>query len=202
MAGTLSVQTIQGLATAPDPTTVSIPAGYKLVGTDTGSVYAPGGVLQVVNFVTSDQGSVSVTTADTTLNPDVAITVTPKASGSHFLIQARWGGEGTSGLGWNNLWNIHRDGSRINAPGTNEWHGLAQYNQPYGVGADDNSTPNFLQFSTLDTTGSTAGTAITYRLVVVGAGTYTLWTNRTFGSAGQNGYETFSSELIIMEIAQ
>jgi len=202
MAGTLSVQTIQGLATAPDPTTVSIPTGYKLVGTDTGSVYAPGGVLQIVNFVTSDKGSVSVTTADTTLNPDVAITVTPKASGSHFLIQARWGGEYYYGTAWNFMWNIHRDGSRINSPGTNHWEGLAMGNNPYGDTANDDSTPNFVQFSTLDTTGSTAGTDITYRLVVTTTSTFTLWTNRCFGSAGQTGYENFSSELIVTEIAQ
>jgi len=165
-------------------------------------VQPPGTVLQVVNFVTSDKGSVSVTTADTTLNPDVAITVTPKASGSHFLIQARWGGEYYYGTAWNFMWNIHRDGSRINAPGTNNWEGLAMGNNPYGTSVNDDSTPNFVQFSTLDTTGSTAGTDITYRLVVATSNTYTLWTNRCFGSAGQNGYENFSSELVVTEIAQ
>lgn len=189
---TLQVRNIQ--ADAGSNNTISVASGHVL--------HAPGHVLQVVNFVTSDKGSVSVTTADTTLSPDVAITVTPKASGSHFLIQARWGGEGTYDLAWNHAWNIHRDGSRINAPGTNNWEGLAQYNQPYGVGADNNSTPNFVQFSTLDTTGSTAGTAITYRLVISGSGSHTLWTNRTFGSVGQNVYENFSSELIVSEIAQ
>jgi len=52
MAGTLSVQTIQGLATAPDPTTISIPAGYKLVAADTGGIVAPGSVINFGSYNT------------------------------------------------------------------------------------------------------------------------------------------------------
>ena len=189
---TLQVRNIQGDTGSNN--TISVASGHVL--------HAPGHVLQIVNFVTTDKGSVSVTTSDTTLSPDVAITVTPKASGSHFLIQARWGGEYYYATAWNFMWNIHRDGSRINAPGTNNWEGLAMGNNPYGSTANDDSTPNFVQFSTLDTTGSTAGTDITYRLVVTANSTQTLWTNRCFGSAGQSAYENFSSELIVTEIAQ
>jgi hypothetical protein len=53
MAGTLSVQQIQGLASATDPTTVTIPAGHKLVASDTGGVISPG---QVINFGSYNTG--------------------------------------------------------------------------------------------------------------------------------------------------
>jgi len=42
MAGTLSVQQIQGLASAADPTTVTIPTGHKLVASDTSGTLSAG----------------------------------------------------------------------------------------------------------------------------------------------------------------
>ena len=53
MAGTLSVQQIQGLASAADPTTVTIPTGHKLVAADTGGVISPG---QVINYGSYNTG--------------------------------------------------------------------------------------------------------------------------------------------------
>ena len=158
-----------------------------------------GNVLQVVHFLTSDQGSVSVTTADTALSPDIFKTITPVADGSNFLITVRWGGEVTTGFQWNSGINIHRDGVRINAPGTLNYQGLSSPVLTY-FSSDNNSTPDILNFSTLDTTGSTAGTPITFRLVMAGDGTYTVWTNRCFATPASS-YETFSTEIIITEIA-
>jgi len=53
MAGTLSVQQIQGLATATDPTTVTIPTGHKLVGEDAASIAAPGTPIQMFQHSTN-----------------------------------------------------------------------------------------------------------------------------------------------------
>lgn len=52
MAGTLSVQQIQGLASAADPTTVTIPSGHKLVANDTGGVISPGQVINTGSYNT------------------------------------------------------------------------------------------------------------------------------------------------------
>ena len=164
------------------------------------SAMPAGSVLQVVHFLTSDQGSVSVTTADTALSPDIFKTITPVGDGSNFLITVRWAGESTYGFQWSSNVNILRDGVRINAPGTLNYQGLGSLVLTY-YGNDDNSTPDMLNFSTLDTTGSTAGTPITFRLVMAGASTATVWTNRCFGGTTGSGYETFSTEMIIMEIA-
>jgi hypothetical protein len=79
MAGTLSVQTIQGLATAPDPTTVSIASGHIL--------HAPGHVIQVVQTIDDSIDSYSGA-ANSFLNyTGLDTTITPVASDSKFLIQ-------------------------------------------------------------------------------------------------------------------
>jgi len=76
MAGILSVQQIQGLATAADPTTVEISSGHTL--------YAPGHVLQVKHH-TIDPGSQS-TTSTSLVNNGLNITITPHNANSSFLI--------------------------------------------------------------------------------------------------------------------
>jgi len=159
-----------------------------------------GNVLQVVHFLTSDQGSVSVSTSDIALSPDIFKTITPVGDGSNFLITVRWAGESANGFTYNSSINIHRDGVRINAPGTLNYQGLSSPVLTY-YAADNSSTPDMINFSTLDTTGSTAGTPITFRLVFTTAsGSYTVWTNRCF-TAPSSAFETFSTEMIIMEIA-
>lgn len=84
MAGTLSVQTIQGLATAVDPTTVSIATGHKLVGAHNGSIYAPGNVVQVVRH---DWTTQTVTSTSTFIDAtDGSVTITPIFSSSKLLV--------------------------------------------------------------------------------------------------------------------
>jgi len=58
MAGTLSVQKIQGLASSATPTTVEIASGHKITGA-AGSIIQPGMTLQTKSFTTS--GSATTT---------------------------------------------------------------------------------------------------------------------------------------------
>ena len=69
--------------------------------------------------------------------------------------------------------------------------------QTYGQVTDNASTPEILNLQTVDSTGSTVDTPITYTLVASGSSSYTMWTNRCF-----NGLEYGISELIVMEVAQ
>lgn len=62
MAGTLSVQQIQGLASAADPTTVTIPSGHKLVASDTGGVISPGQVINNGSYNTGYGSGARLTT--------------------------------------------------------------------------------------------------------------------------------------------
>ena len=80
MAGTLSVQKIQGLASSATPTTIEISSGHKLTGA-AGSIVAPGGIVNAEQFVydgTTSSTSTNITVFDQN--------ITPKLSGSKFLI--------------------------------------------------------------------------------------------------------------------
>ena len=76
MAGTLSVQQIQGLATAVDPTTVEISSGHTL--------YAPGHIIQVKSVSGSTSAEVSSSTY--TDVPGSSVTITPTSTSSKILI--------------------------------------------------------------------------------------------------------------------
>ena len=77
MAGILSVQQIQGLATATDPTTVEISSGHTLI--------APGHVIQVATGQDATSGT-GLTTSTTTLqSTGLSCTITPKKANSMLL---------------------------------------------------------------------------------------------------------------------
>ena len=82
MAGTLSVQKIQGLATSATPTTVEITSGHKLTGAS-GSIMIPG---QVVQTVYSSSAARDSTTSTTFVNSSLAATITPTSSSSKILV--------------------------------------------------------------------------------------------------------------------
>ena len=76
MAGTLSVQKIQGLASSATPTTVEISSGHKL--------YAPGHVIQVVQTVaTSEESTTSTSLVNYTLGN---VSITPSSTSSKVLV--------------------------------------------------------------------------------------------------------------------
>jgi hypothetical protein len=75
MAGTLSVQKIQGLATSATPTVVEVSSGHTLV--------QPGMILQVVNATKDVQVS---TTSNTFVDTGIAATITPKFATSKILV--------------------------------------------------------------------------------------------------------------------
>jgi hypothetical protein len=160
------------------------------------------GILQVVNKIISTQGSQTIGTSDTQVGTgtDFDISITPKGNGSKFIVSAKWFGEVQTA--WNVMFNIQRDGVRINTDGAtaNPKLGLSVATQTYGQVTNDSTTPEIMYLQTVDSTGSTVGTPITYTLVAAGSSTssYTLWTNRTFTGAG---HEIGVSELIIMEVA-
>ena len=86
MAGTLSVQKIQGLASSATPTTVEIASGHKISGA-AGSIVAPGQVLQCVQYYAANPGSQTTTSAGFTAS-GLKKTITPKASGNLIIVQA------------------------------------------------------------------------------------------------------------------
>ena len=95
-ATTVSATSITGVSTAGITTvftaelkgnisTVTVPTGHKLVGVDTGSVYAPGTIIQVVfgSSTGSNSGAVS-----TWIDSPASVTITPKSSNNKIMIFA------------------------------------------------------------------------------------------------------------------
>ena len=185
----------------PSGEVIKIAAGKTLDLNSQGSVTMPtGSVLQVVNFISTAKTSQTIGTSDTLVS-DITKSITPLGDNSKFLVNIRWFGEADTG--WGTVFNIHMDGTRVNVNGqTNTWTGLAMPLTTYGIVNDIDSTPDTANFSTLVTTSAPAGTALVFKLVASSSTGYTIWTNRVFGNAGGSGYENFTSEIIITEIAQ
>lgn len=174
--------------------------------TSSGSIFAPGALIQVVGKTISTQSSqtVAASAVDTQVGTgsDFILSITPKRTGSYIKITVRMFAE--SDGGWELVYNIQRDGVRVNTINNLKYHGLSMSCVTYGQAADDHSTPDILNIQTLDKSGVTAGVPVSYKLVVSSsnAGTQALFVNRCIDSAGGAGLETGISEIILEEIAQ
>ena len=113
MAGTLSVQKIQGLATSADPTTVEIARGHKLSGA-AGSIITPGQVIQVQH---ASFGSQISSTSSTQTATGIAMDFTPHKANSKLLVRFNLHGvyNVTANSGWN--FYVYRDGSGVTESG-------------------------------------------------------------------------------------
>ena len=197
--GSINLTNVNGTATINDgnPTgnkTFTLPTASGTLKTTSGTV------LQVVSTTFSAQGSTTITTADTSTNPPITHSIVPLGTGSYFRIDVRWFGECTAT--WELLAHIYRNSARLNegAGSTLNYHGLSMATQTYS-GGDSGNTPEILTLVTLDKTGSTAGTAITYELKfsISYPSSQTLWTNRCIGVPAAY-FESGISEIIITEI--
>ena len=179
--------------TLPDETgTVLTTAGVP------SSAMPAGSVLQVVSYLTATQGSQTMTTSDQIIN-NITKVITPLGANSKFLVTVRWFGEVNAA--WNIPFNIHMDGVRVNINGQGRAYGLVMAAQSYGVADNDSSTPETVNMTTLVSTSSVVGTAITFSLVAdADNGAHTLWNNRCFSGSGTGTDEAGTSEMIITEI--
>jgi hypothetical protein len=157
-----------------------------------------GNVLQVVNVLTTAQGSQSLAAVTETVVTGLTLSITPKGANSKFLVQARAFGE--SDVSYNNVYNILMNGVRVNIGGsTQSFAGLSMATTTYGGGPDNNTTPEILTLSTLVSTSSVVGTPITFALAVTASTAKTLFNNRCFAAPALSA-EVGSSEIIITEI--
>ena len=66
-------------------TTITIPTGKTLVGTDEGAFRVPGAILQVIQATTTSQNN---TTSTSFVDTGLTATITPKSSSSKILVMA------------------------------------------------------------------------------------------------------------------
>ena len=157
---------------------------------------AGGKVLQVVSYLTATQSSQTVSTVDAVVN-GMSKTITPIGANSKFLVTVRWIGEVSNT--WDVLFNIQMDGTRVNIDGQGRGYGLTVPVISYYAAADNSSTPEAMNMTTLVASSSVVGTPITFSLVTDTQTTATMWSNRCFVVSTAN-YERGTSEIIITEI--
>ena len=160
MASTLK---INNLDTASG-TTITIPTGKQLIGTDTNSIKAPGMVVQIATD--HDTASLTMGSDQSYHDTGLSITFTPKYSNSIILIQCMMGAEvtGSSNIGIG--FQVYKDGSSI-------------YNNDYALYNSSNNAQRIEQVPILvrETSGNT--TARTYKIVAARrAGGGTAYVNR------------------------
>ena len=109
MAGTLSVQKIQGLATSATPTTVEISSGHKLTGA-AGSIVAPGQVIQTVQNKLEDVTRVAITSSSFQAT-NITGTITPTSTSSKVLIMMSTSGNNNNTNNTGMPITIYRNGS-------------------------------------------------------------------------------------------
>ena len=188
-----SIIKADNISTVSGSGNITIPTGVKVVGTDMGSVVAPGHVVQVVNNKYENPASASgqsISASNSSVEiTGLATTITPKLAGSHFLVQCNVM-HGQSAGGW-----MHCKFSRdVNSTyqaeiQENSWYGKDQY------GGGIESRPWFYHLDT----GATysVGDTITYKFYANTQNSTTLiinWNN--------NNINKSTSYVTVMEIAQ
>lgn len=177
---------------------ILVATGSKLVGTDVGSVYAPGGqVIQTIYKRVDDKLAISFAAAGSTGSfiTQLDTSITPKFPNSKILVQACL----TFEVQNDTVFRLYRDSTPIgiNVNDSNYWSGtwITNYDP------DLSSTPNTHTFMYMDTPGVNA--QCTYRIMIQsgGVGANTFYLNRSVGSTGQQNYEVAISQVIIQEIA-
>lgn len=182
---------------------IVVPTSNKIVGTDVGSVYAPGQVIQMVHTVITTPTSVSVPNniQSNTNIPDLFCSITPKSASNRVYVQVRWFGEiNPQTQNWNTMFGIKRDNIAIgvnpNATSGSAAYGISMAALGYYL-SDAASTPEMLFFDFYDIPNTTSATVYQVYANTTGAAA-TIFTNRTVGTAGEFG----SSTITLWEIAQ
>lgn len=186
--------TANGIDTIQD----NIISGSKIADNSIGPIDLPSNFpVQIVKTYTTARGAYTIGTSDTIV-PNMSVTITPKLSGSNFLIMVRLMTETSNAQ--DVVYNIQKNGARINVAGSTWFNrGLSMTKQTYNGADNTDSTPEMLMFRTWDTTGSTAGTAITFRLVSSTSSDRTSYYGSDWGANNGGGNEISSSEIIVME---
>lgn len=176
----------------------SIPAS-RISGVVDYARFPAGTTLQVQSSLFTSYNTCTVALGSWTTVPNMSVAITPKRSNSKFRIDIRWGGETVDS--WDNVFAISRSGTIINLP-TQEGTRMGAVGmglQSY-IDGDNNSTPEYSCFSTIDTPNTSS--TITYSMVAQAWTSRTLYTGCVVGyTTDAANYERISNEIIVTEIA-
>ena len=204
MASILKVDKIRG--TGLDSDSLSIDASGNLSTIKTFS--APGATIQTqfTQYASKVTQSYSADTA--TAITGMTVNITPKFANSAIKLVGTWGGEIADNGLWDHVFFFYRDSTQI--PPSSDFPGYSSKpNQPFGLGcagetyyagADNSSTPNYVNIQYYDFPNTTS--QITYKLGIRFNSGGTLYINHTVGDLNAGDYERFMSQITATEIAQ
>lgn len=181
--------------------TITLPTGNVLRGTDAGSIYCPGSVVQVVNNYFTTTSSVAIPASYTTFTdiPYFYASITPKYNTSTILVQARWFGEFADQTAvWDTMFGVKRNGVAVGyPPSTGAAQGIAMAAISYYAN-DANSTPETMNLTYVDSPATTS--PITYQICACSTTSPTIYTNRCVNSSTASPFELGGSMITLMEI--
>lgn len=191
--GVSTVTTLQGSSN-----TISIPTGHRVVGVDTGSIRAPGNIIQVVQSVLTSTFSSSAG-QNAMVSIGLSATITPSNSANKILIMVTLGGVSGSAdttHGWKIMRNTSTD-TLIGDGAGSRARVFAQNGHPYAGGTWRGSEVSMAYVDSPATTSST-----TYTVFGGGNGGVTWYVNRTSrDSDGATEDSRGASSIILMEVS-
>ena len=205
---TLAVNTI----TTQTGDTVTLPTGKKIVGTDAGSIVAPGSVIQIAHGRLSNTVvATGVAGSDYIYEIGLSASITPKFSNSNILINVNMyvGCDQTNSSGYLQSYLIYKDGSQLTEVNGNQEGG--RRGVAGGINMYDNGGATQTQYQI----ARLGGTHMDYNVGATTAQTYsirtrsyssgpTIYINRsqTFQIQSANYDHVPQSTITLTEIAQ
>ena len=197
---TLTVQNIQGSSSSSN--TINVASGHKISGAATGSIVAPGQVIQV-QYTQYTGTFTQAYTADTDAvigASALSVNITPKSTSSIIKLDAHVFHEFSAvNTQDNHVWFFYRDSTALRAP--------AAGSRPCGISmssinnaTDAGSTPEIVNYTYFDTPNTTS--QITYKIGLLTRFSGTLYVNRTVTDNDNNAHERGISFTSATEIAQ
>lgn len=193
MSGPLIVPELRGPSNE-----IVIPVGHRIKGAESGTIVAPGMVIQTL-YKQVDTITTYAAGANTTVILDAFdFSITPKYSNSKILLTFDVSFESAS---HQMVFRLTRNGTAIGNNSTvalNGWVGWK--NGPYD--SNDSTTPQSRVMTYLDSPATTSACA--YKLLVIGsaANALTFYLNRSVSTAGTSDNENGTSSVMLQEIAQ
>jgi len=131
----------------------------------------------------------------------LSASIVPKSVNSKIFITVRWMGEFSNDTYvYNSMWGLRRNSAAIGAPVDSGVRiaGMQTATQSYIV-ADNNSTPETMNFTYLDSPATTS--VCTYTVTFLSYSGLTMYTNRTVGDTNAKEYERGTSCITLLEVA-
>ena len=175
---------------------ITVPTGQKIVGTDTGSIVAPGSIIQVQSGVKRDT---MLHSGASFTDIGLSVTITPKQSNSHIMILASIAI--TSDQTSASTLRLLRDSTVIlpdnpTSPGNRSTGMYDNYVGANGYVLGSNS------FNFVDETRTAGTSAIIYKFQVKSHGSGETYINRSSDDSDATNYVRSTSHIQVMEIAQ